>query len=254
MLPIAWSISIAFDRQVMTYIPTPLTLWPREPSLAGFKYAFQRVPVIRYFRNTLFLAVINTVISVFFALCCGYAFAQGRFFLKRFWLLFMLAVMMIPFEAIMLPLFLQYRDWRLLNTYAPLIFGSFAWAYGVFLAMQSMSQLPDSLREAAFIDGANEWRIFFSIIIPLSAPTIATLSILRIISEWNSFLWPLITVTKDNLLVLSVGISLFNASRTSQYISPRVAVAVISAIPLTLLFLFLQKWIVRSIALSGIKQ
>ncbi len=254
LVPIAWSLSMSLDRTVLNQIPNPPRLIPKEFSVRSYEYAFKSVPMLRYFGNTIFLTVINTLVSVFSALCCGYAFAKGKFFLKNFWFVFMLAVMMIPFESIMVSLFLQYQRWGLLDTYYPLILGSFAYVFGTFLARQNMSQLPDSLREAAFIDGASEWRTFLTIIVPLSGPVIATLCILQVIGQWNSFLWPLIVISSRDKFVITVGVSMFNASESARYLGPRMAVAVISALPLVIMFLFLQKHIVASIAVSGIKQ
>ena len=254
MIPIIWNIAMSFDEDVLTSIPNPPHIWPKVPSLRNYRYAFEVVPMARYFMNTLFLTVVNTIISVFFAMCCGYAFAKGRFFGKNFWFLFMLAVMMIPFESIMVPLFLQYRSWGMYNTWWPLILGSFAYPFGIFLARQNIAALPDALREAAFIDGANEWYTFFTIILPLSGPVIATLCILQVLGQWNSFLWPLIMLQDNKRYVISVGVAMFNAQKGVQYFGPRMAVATLSALPLVLMFLFLQKYIVATVAMAGIKQ
>lgn len=254
LIPLWWCIVMAFDRSVLDVIPNPPSMWPEQFSTFNFEYAFKMVPMLKYFFNTTFITIVNTVISVFFALMAGYAFAKGKFHLKKLLFLFMIAVMMIPFEARMVPLFLQYKRWGMLNTYLPLILGNFAYVYGIFFAKQNIENLPDSLREAAFIDGAGEWRIFLTIIIPLSGPLIATLCILQVLANWNSFIWPLIIISSKGRQLISVGVSLFSASQYSIYFGPRMAVAVVSAIPLVIMFLFLQKYIVASIALSGIKQ
>ena len=254
LIPVAWAVSMAFDRSVTTYVPNPPRLWPQEISLFNMEYASTAIPLWRYFGNTFFVTVINTVLSVFSALLCGYAFAKGKFFLKKFWFIFMLAVMMIPFESRMLTLYLQYTGWGMNNTYWPLILGNFAYVYGTFMACNNISQLPDALREAAFIDGANEYLTFFTIILPLCGPIIATLSILQVIANWNNFLWPLIVINQKDKYLLSIGVALFNSSENALYFGPRMAVAVLSSVPLILMFVFLQKYIVASVALSGIKQ
>ena len=254
LIPVVWAISMAFDRSVTTFIPNPPRLWPEELSLFNFTYAATTIPLMRYFANTTLVTLTNTAISVFFALMSGYAFAKGQFVLKKFWFIFMLAVMMIPFESRMLTLYLQYSSWGMNNTYWPLILGSFGYVYGMFMARNNIMQLPDALREAAFIDGASEWRTFFVIIIPLCGPIIATLCILQVIANWNSFLWPLIVINQKNKYLLSVGVALFNSSENAMYFGPRMAVAVLSSVPLIIMFAFLQKYIVASIALSGIKQ
>ena len=227
---------------------------PYEATLFNYKAAAKLIDLARYYGNTIFITIVNTLISVFFSLMCGYAFAKGDFVGKKFWYIFMLAVMMVPFESRLVPLYLQYKSWGLLNTYWPLILGNFAYVYGVFFARQNIASIPDSLAESAYLDGAGEWRVFFSIILPLSKPVMATLSILQVIANWNSYLWPLVVIRDSAKQVISVGVAMFNAQQNSVYYGPRMAVAVLSAIPLTILFLLLQKHIVASIAVSGIKQ
>lgn len=254
LTPLFWGISLSFDRRAVTNLPE-FSLIPHEPSTFNYEVAWKNVPLARYYLNTLFLTAVNTVLSVFFAMMCGYAFAKGKFAFKNFWFIFMLAVMMIPFESRMIPLYIQYKNWGMLNTYFPLIFGSFAYVYGVFFSRQNIAAIPDSLRESAFLDGAGEWTIFLRIIIPLSKPLIATLSILQVLAQWNSYLWPMIVLRSREKQVISVGVAMFNAQQENQVIyGPKLAVAVISAVPLTIVFLFLQKYIVQSIALSGVKQ
>lgn len=253
LIPLIWSVVLSFDRKALTTLP-PFSLFPHEPSLFNYEVAFKTIPLVRYYINTTLITIVHTLIAVFFAMMCGYAFAKGNFWGKNFLFIFMLAVMMIPFESRMVPLYLQYKNWGLLDTYAPLLLGGFAYVYGVFFAKQNIEALPDSLRESAYIDGANEWTIFLRIILPLSKPIIATLSILQILSNWNSYLWPLVIIRSADKQLISVGVSVFNAQQDAIYFGPRMAVAVISAIPLSIMFLILQKNIVQSIAVSGIKQ
>lgn len=253
LIPVIWSVVLSFDRAATTTLPD-FSLIPNEFTLFNYEYAFTTIALSRLYLNTIFVTVVNTTISVLFAVMCGYAFAKGEFWGKRFWFVFMLAVMMIPFESRMIPLFIQYRNWSLLDSYVPLILGSFAYVYGVFFARQNIASIPDSLRESAFVDGASEWKIFLRIILPLSKPLIATLCILQVLSNWNSYLWPLVVIQSSSKQLISVGVAMFNAQQDVVYYGPRMAVAVISAIPLSIMFLFLQKHIVQSVALSGIKQ
>ena len=188
------------------------------------------------------------------ALVSGYAFAKGRFFGKKFWYLILLAVMMLPFESRMIPLYMIYYNIGLLNTYWPLILGQFTYVYGIFFARTFIMGIPDSLREAAMSDGASEWRIFLQIILPLCKPIAATLAILQAIAHWNNYLWPLIVLKDYSKQVISVGVALFSASVDAIYYGPRMALAVLSAVPMIIVFLFLQKYIVQSIAVTGIKQ
>jgi ABC-type glycerol-3-phosphate transport system permease component len=253
LFPLFWALVVSFDRSAMTRVPQ-FSFWPRQPSLNAYKFAMKTVELGRYYMNTLFVAISNTVVSVFFALACGYAFAKGQFKFKTFWFYFMLAVMIIPFESRLIPLFLQYQKWGMIDTFWPLILGAAGYVYGVFFARQNILAIPDSLRESGYLDGAGEWLIFFRIILPLSKPVISTLSILQMLNNWNSYLWPLVVLRSRKLHVISVGLAYFNSGENASYYAPKMAVAVLSAVPLIVLFLILQRQIVQSMAMSGIKQ
>lgn len=253
LMPLYYAVVLSFDKTAVNRLPD--FAWvPREPSTYNYDVLHYFIDLEQYYKNTVFLTVVNTGISVFFALMCGYAFAKGRFALKKFWYAVLLAVMMLPFESRMIPLYMIYYNLGLLNTYWPLILGQFAYVYGIFFARTFIQGIPDSLREAAKVDGANEWQIFFKIILPLCKPIAATLCILQAIAHWNNYLWPLIVLKDYTKQVISVGVALFSASVDSVYYGPRMALAVMSAVPLVVMFLFLQKYIVQSIAVSGIKQ
>ena len=253
LIPLVWSISMSCDRTATTYLPE-FSMIPHEPTLFNYKAAAKMIDLPRYFLNTVIIVVINTTLAVFFSMMCGFAFAKLNFVGKRFWFIFMLAVMMVPFESRLVPLFLQYRDWGLLNTWWPLILGQFAYVYGTFFARSYISSIPDSLAESVYIDGGSQWRVFFSIILPLSKPIMSTLAILQVIANWNAYLWPLVVIRDYKKQMISVGVAMFNANQNATYYGPRMAVAVLSAIPLVILYLILQKHIVASIAVSGIKQ
>ncbi len=251
--PLLWSITMSFDRAATTALPE-FSLIPHEPTLFNYEAAAKMIDLAQYYKNTVIIVVINTALAVIFSMMCGFAFAKLRFVGKKFWFIFMLAVMMVPFESRLVPLFIQYRNWDMLNTWWPLILGQFAYVYGTFFARNYISTIPDSLAESVYIDGGSEWRVFLSIIIPLSKPVMSTLAILQVISNWNAYLWPLVVIKDYSKQMISVGVALFNSQQEAIYYGPRMAVAVLSAIPLTVLYLILQKHIVASIAVSGIKQ
>ena len=251
--PLLWAIVMSFDRAATTSLPA-FSLWPNKPSMFNYTASFKMIDLMQYFKNTVIIVTINTSLAVLFSMMCGFAFAKLKFFGKKFWFIFMLAVMMVPFESRLVPLYLQYRNWKLLNTWWPLILGQFAYVYGTFFARSYISSIPDSLAESVYIDGGSEWRVFWSVIVPLSKPIMSTLAILQIISNWNAYLWPLVVIKDYSKQMISVGVAMFNAQQESFYYGPRMAVSVMSAIPLTILYLILQKHIVASIAVSGIKQ
>ncbi|MCI8978828.1 MAG: carbohydrate ABC transporter permease [Lachnospiraceae bacterium] len=253
LTPVWWAVVLSFDRAATTALPE-FSWLPHEFSTFNYKAASRLIDLPRYYLNTLIITAVNTFVSVFFAMMCGFAFAKGKFWGKKFLYVFMLAVMMVPFESRMVPLFIQYRNWGMLNSWLPLILGQFAYVYGIFFARQNIATIPDSLVESVYLDGGGVWRVFFSIILPLSKPVMATLGILQAIAHWNAYLWPLVVIRDSSKQVISVGVALFNAQQDSVYYGPRMAVAVLSAIPLAIMFLFLQKYIVASVAVSGIKQ
>jgi ABC-type glycerol-3-phosphate transport system permease component len=253
LFPLVWAVVVSFDQSAMISVPA-FSFWPKQPSLQAYRFAFRMVDLGRYYINTIIVTVSNTALSVFFAMACGYAFAKGRFKLKGFWFFFMLAVMIIPFESRLIPLYLQYHQWGMIDTFWPLILGAPGYVYGVFFARQNIFSIPDSLRESAFLDGAGEWKIFFSIIVPLSKPAISALSILQALANWNSYLWPLVVLRSPKNHVISVGLAYFNSGENAAYYAPKMAVAVLSAVPLIIIFLILQKYIVQSMAMQGIKQ
>lgn len=250
--PIYWAIELSFDADAVTGLPD-FRLLPEEFTIKFYKYAFESIPLLRYFANTMFLTVVNTTIAVFFAMVCGYAFAKLKFCGKKVVWFLLLVVMMMPFESRMIPLYLMYNSWGMINTYWPLILNNFCYVFGIFFASQSISSIPDSLRESAWLDGSGEWRIFFKIILPLSKPIISALSILQIVAQWNSYLWPMVVIRSKEKQVISVGVSLFNAGEDVMYYGPRIAVALLGSIPLIAIYLILQRYIVESIALTGIK-
>ena len=251
--PLLWAIVMSFDRAVTTSLPA-FSLWPHKPTMFNYTASFKMIDLMQYFKNTVIIVTINTLLAVLFSMMCGFAFAKLKFAGKKFWFIFMLAVMMVPFESRLVPLYLQYRNWKLLNTWWPLILGQFAYVDGTFFARSYISSIPDSLAESVYIDGGSEWRVFWSVIIPLSKPIMSTLAILQIISNWNAYLWPLVVIKDYSKQMISVGVAMFNAQQESFYYGPRMAVSVMSAVPLTILYLILQKHIVASIAVSGIKQ
>lgn len=253
LLPFYWCVVLSFDKKAITVIPE-FSFLPYEFSTMSYAYALSMIDLVKYFCNTAGIAILNTSIAVMFALMSGYAFAKGRFVGKKVCFFLTLAVMMIPFESRMIPLYLIYRSWGMLNTYWPLILGNFAYVYGIFFARQNIASIPDSLRESAKIDGAGEWTIFGRIILPLCKPVASTLAILQIVAQWNSYLWPMIVIKDNDKQLLSVAVSFFNAAETQVYYAPRMAVVVLSALPLVIMYLFLQKYIVQSVALSGVKQ
>ena len=202
--------------------------------------------------NTAVYAVGTTIPAMFVNALAGYAFARFRFRGKNVLFLLFLATMMIPFQVIMVPLYLEvyYLGW--LNTFWGLIVPKIASAYWIFLCRAAFEGLPKDLEDAARIDGLHEFGIFTRIMLPLITPTMITVLLLSINNCWNDLLWPMIVASKSSMRTLSNGLAIFIGNRTDNYSSAFTA-ATVSMIPMLILYIFGQKYFVAGQATSGIK-
>lgn len=253
-IPFWWLIVNAFDTSANLGLKLPPVLWFRKgyTGFDNFKNAFDAVPIIRYYINTLLITC--SVIALQVLNCClaGYAFAKGRFPGKKAFFILFLATMMIPFQLYMIPLYLVMNKTGLVNTLFAIILPGIHSAYGVFLCTQYIKGLPDSLLEAARIEGAGEWRIFFTIILPLSKPVLATLSVLTALGCWNDFLWPYLVLLKEDRFTITVGVSMFQ-QQGGAFMGNILAVALLAVAPVVALYLFLQRFIISGITLGATK-
>lgn len=252
MMPFLWMILGAFKplREVMVFPPT---FWPQEPTLANFQKVFAMIPFARYYFNTAFVTIFPTVITVITAAMAGFGFAKYKFKGDKilFWMI--LATMMVPYPVTIVPLYVMAHQVGLVNTYTGLIVVGLSSAFGIFLMRQFILSLPDSLLDAARIDGCTEFRIFFSLILPLTKPALATLTLFTFTSHWNSYIWPLMIINSDHLRTLSIAIPLFNG-QYEQYPNLVYAASLMSLLPILLLFIFTQRFFVEGITVSGLKE
>jgi multiple sugar transport system permease protein len=255
MYPFVYMIMKSLDEMSNFGLKIPPVLRPEKFGLNNYTSSLRLIRIGRYYFNTIYVALWVTFIHLLTGVMAGYALSKGRFRFKRFWLLVILSTMMIPLEAIVMTRFLLFKDLGLVNTYTGLILPTLSYPFGVFLSKQYIDGLPDSLGEAARIDGANEWLIYFKVYLPLTGPVLATLAILSIMSEWNSLMWPLIMLTKSSMFTISVGIAFFNQTEMMRpVVGNALAIATMAIFPVFIAYLFLQKYIIQSIAVSGIKQ
>jgi len=253
LMPLFWMIMTSFDKTANTKLPFPPRLFPKQFANNNYVVAFTNVPLLMYFYNTGIFTLINMCVMLFGAITGGYAFSKINFPFKRTLLLLCLATMMVPFEMLVIPLWDLFRRMSLLDTLVALVLPSMGWVWGMFLAKQFMDTLPNTLREAAKIDGAGEVHIFLRIYLVLSKPIIATLAIFSFVSSWNSFLWPLIVLNNSKKYLIQIGIALFAQNPERVYPGMILAATTISIIPVAAVFLVLQKYIVESIAITGLK-
>lgn len=252
LLPFIWMLTTSLSRKANQSMPRIPSFWPADPSLFNYQVAAGSLPIGQYYLNSLVVVGLTTIGYLFFSAIAGYAFAKGRFPGKTVLFIIFLSTLFIPFETRMIPLYHQMASLGLTNTYWALILPFLAGGFGTFLMRQAISAIPDELIEAARIDGASEFRIFWQIVTPLCAPTLATLAILNIIWRWNDVLWPLLITSDRNLYTVTQGLAL--AGRASGIkVGVTLATAVMAILPVIVAYLFLQRYVIRSVVSSGVK-
>lgn len=252
LFPIIWlfSGSVKIERQILQYPPT---LFGTKLTMKNFIRIFTTIPMGRYLKNTVIFAVGSTVCAVLFDSMSGYAFARLHFKGKNFIFICVLLTMMVPFQVMMIPLFLESNYLGLLNTYPGLILPKMTTAFGIFMMRAYFSELPKELEKAARVDSANEITIFFRIMLPLVKPGLMTLGIFHLMNNWNDLLYPLMMTSDTDMRTLSAGLALFVGEHATLYYGPQLAGAVICIMPLLILYIFFQKYFVSSAVSSGIK-
>ena len=250
--PFEWMLATSFSRSANVAMPRIPTFWPSDPSLFNYEVAIKNLPLARYYLNSLIVTAASTLGYLFFSSLTGYAFAKGRFVGKSVLFIILLTTLMIPFEIRMIPMYLLMRQLHLSDSYAALILPFISGGFGTFLMRQYISAIPDELIDAARVDGANEWTIYARIILPLCGPALAALTVLSALWRWNDVLWPLLVISDRDLYTITFGLAI---SGRSQGIFTGVALATsaIAILPIMILYLFLQRYIIRGIMLTGLK-
>ena len=254
MLPVFWMLlsSFKFNEDVLTI---PIHLFPPRWNFSSYASALQysTYNFPRYIFNSLLVTVSAVLLSLLFSTTCGYGFAKYRFFGDNLFFTIILSTMMIPFQAIVIPLFVLIRRLGWQNSYIGLIVPESLLAFGVFMMRQFFYSVPKEIIESARIDGANEIRIFLRLAVPLSSTAILALTLFHFRYSWNLLLWPLICISSSKLRTLPLGISLFTGVYTTPY-PEQLAVSVIACLPIVVLYIFLSKYFVQGIGTTGIKQ
>ena len=226
-----------------------------EFTLDNYKNVFQNLPILKYFLNSLFVAVITTIGQVIIALFAGYAFARMKFRGSNALFFIILITMMIPPQVNIIPLFWLMSKLHLINTYHALILPGLFGGFGIFLMRQHFLIMSKELEDAAKIDGCNIFQTVVKISMPLAMPAIATLGIFTFVSSWNSFMWPLIATTTESMRTLPLGLAEFRGSfREIILWGQLLACSVICAVPAILVFLIGKKYIISDILKGGVKE
>ena len=228
------------------------SLFPDNPSFAAYEKLFTERPFGRVVLNSLVLAVITTVVQLFTSATAGYAFSRLPFKGRTVVFGVYLATMMVPLQVLIVPLFVELKTFGLLNTYLGALLPTFASAFGIFLLRQAVNQVPRELDEAATLDGAGHFRIFWTVILPNIRPALATLVVFAFMGSWNSFLWPLVVLRKPELQTLPIALAGLQGQYTTEW-DIVMAGSVVSVLPMLALYIFAQKYVIQGVASSGIK-
>ncbi len=254
LMPFVWlvSSSLKSPEQVFAldsgWIPQPIQ-WN------NYLAAFQAMPVLLYTRNTILITLLCILGYLSSGSLVAYAFSRLQWPGRDFFFFILLATMMIPAQVTIIPLFIIFQKLRWINTYYPLILPAYltGWPFFIFLLRQFFLAIPNELSEAATVDGAGHLQIFWSIVIPLSKPALATVAIFAFLLHWNDFFGPLIYLTEDHLSTLALGLAVFAGKHPSEW-SVLMSVSIVMLVPSVLVFFFCQRYFVEGITLTGIKQ
>lgn len=246
--PFLWMLSSALktNQQVLAFPPS---LWPTHPQWQNFGAAWTAAPFGLYLFNSIFTAGAIVLLQVINSAMMAYALTHMRFFFKRGLLTLVLSTYMLPVAATYLPSFIILSRLQLLNSYAGLILSNSVSVFAIFLVRQAFLQIPREVIEAARMDGARHWRILWQILVPLCVPTFIVMALLSFISNYNNYLWPMLITNNPNLNLVAAGLQSFYVQAGSYGMEWALIMAgsTITIIPLFVLFLFGQKWIMRGV-------
>jgi multiple sugar transport system permease protein len=252
-LPLFWMVLTALKTHDEVYTH-PYWWWPSHPHLAdNIKRLFATVPFGRYFLNSFVVSSAATVTDLLFATMAGYALAKFKFPGQRLFFALVVGTMMVPFIVILIPEYVIIRSFGWLDTYQGLIAPFAISSLGIFLMRQAFARMPDDILDAARMDGAGEWYILFRIAVPLNVAPLVSLAILRFLDEWDSLLWPLVATHNTDMRTMSLGLALLQDDRYGVDMPVAMTAAMTAIIPIVLLYLFLQRYVVSSVVEAGAK-
>ena len=249
VMPFAYMLSTSLKTNAEVY---ELSLLPRAPTLENYRRLGGASGFPRWFLNSLAIAVVTTASVLFFDSLVGYTLAKFRFRGRRVVFLAILSTLMIPTEMLVLPWYVMSKNLGWLDTYWGIMFPGMMTGFGTFLMKQFFESVPDELLEAGRVDGLGEFQIWWRIAMPLVGPALSALAIFTFLGNWTAFLWPLISTTQRELYTLPVGFASFSGEFQREW-EMVMAGASVATLPVLLVFVLLQKYIVRGVMLTGIK-
>ncbi len=235
------------------FLRNPPTFLPSAPTTGNYGRLFDQLDFPQFFFNSAVIALAVTVGTLVFCPMLGYALAKLRWHGKRVVMALVLATLMVPAGITLIPNFILMSNLGLVNSYPGLILPFLAGPFGVFLMRQFMLGIPDELLEAARMDGASEFKIFWSVVMPIATPVLATLGILTFLGSWNSFIYPLVMATEPRMYTLPVALATFATGQYQADHGMLMAGSVILVVPVLVVFILFQRWITEGIATTGLK-
>lgn len=255
VVPFIWMVTTSLKppNAAFTYPPE---LLPREFNVDNYTMLFTLVPFGRYFANTLIVTLFTVVGQIVITSLAAYGFARLHFMGRDLLFVIFLATMMVPYQVTLIPLFLLVFGLGWVNTYQGLIIPGISSVFAIFLLRQSFLGVPKDYQEAARIDGASEFRIYWRIFMPLNGPALATLAVFAFMGTWTDLLWPLLIARTPEMRTLELGLAYFNSS-TSAFRQTNwplmMAASVVVMLPVLIIYIFAQRYFIRGISLSGVK-
>ena len=251
LTPLLWMVSASFMSPGESN-SFPPRLLPQVPTLQNYVDLFTRLDLARYFANSSIVAVSATLISLLVNSMAGYAFAKLRFAGRERVFQVLLAALIIPAQVGMLPLFLLLKALGLVNTMAGVVVPFMAGIFGIFMIRQYALSIPEDLLDAARVDGAGEYRIFWTIVLPVIRPILVTLAVFTFLSAWNDFMWPLIVLSDDAKYTLPVALASLSGEHV-QDTGLMMAGSVLTVLPVVVLFIALQRAYIRGVMMGSVK-
>lgn len=253
LIPLFWMLSTSFKPKSQLFLPQ-IYWFPKRFTWQNYSDLLTdpSIPIVRWFINSIGIALVSTILILAIDSLAAYAYARMEFPGRKIIYGIMLATLFMPGLMFLIPNFITIYNLGLLNSYVGVILPYLAGVFGVFFMRQFFESLPKELEESARIDGANQFQTFYKIVLPLAKPALATLAIITFLASWNDFLWPLLILQDTNLQTLPPGLRTLQGAYTSEY-GLMMAGAVIVAIPVLLIYIALQRYIVQSVASTGLK-
>lgn len=251
LLPFIWMIltSVKPSNEVLQ---VPVKWLPSKIQWQNYVEAFNSAPFFTYFKNSVIVTVIITCGELLTTILAAFAFSQLEFKGKQILFLILVATMMVPGEILVIPNFVTLAQLGWINTYKALTIPWCASVFSIFLLKQQFDSVPDAYYKAAKMDGCKDFRYLFTVLVPMSKPTIVSIALLKIINSWNSYMWPLIATNTNDMRTLPVGLAFFSTEAGVKY-NILMAFSLMIVLPAFIVYLFTQKYIIQGVSKTGLK-